>query len=293
MMKKRLTIFTPTFNRKYILPKLYQSLCTQSCKDFVWLIVDDGSTDGTEQLVCSWMAESQIEIRYHYQENVGKTRAHNKGVELCDTELFVCVDSDDYLSSPSVVQDNLDYWDKNITLAASSRTSGMVSYRKMLSGIQGRFPDNIQLATLSELNNSGYRGETTLVFKTDVLKQNLFPVFDGEKYVTEAYLYDQLDEEYKLLVFPYYSQDCEYQPDGITRNGWDILFSNPKSYRMYYNQRIKLKKGSRQRNMRMYIACSLIANDGRLFSASDYKLYLLLMFPLGLYQYYRLKHRKW
>ena len=293
MNGKRITVFTPTFNRKYILPKLYQSLCTQSCKDFVWLVVDDGSTDGTGELVRSWMDENQIEIRYYYQENGGKTRAQNKGVELCDTELFVCIDSDDYLSSPSVVQDNLDYWEKHSSLITAPETCGMVSYRRMLSGKQGRFPDHLQLATLSELYDSGYRGETTLVFKTEVLKKNLFPVFEGEKYVTEGYLYDQLDEVYKLLVFPYYSQDCEYQSDGITRNGWDILFRNPKSYRMYYNQCIKLKKHSKSRNMRMYIACSLIANDGRLFSASDFKLYLLLMLPLGLYQYYRLKHRKW
>ena len=292
-MQKTLTIFTPTYNRKYIIPQLYNSLCEQSCKDFIWLIVDDGSTDGTEELVHSWMAEKRIEIKYHYQKNGGKTRAHNKGVKLCDTELFVCVDSDDYLSSPSVVQDNLDYWKKNIVLARSFQTSGMVSYSKMLSGPQGHFPDNLQMATLSELNDSGYCGETTLVFKTEILKNHLFPEMDGEKYVTESFLYDQLDEKYKMIVFPYFSQTCKYQPDGITYNAWDVLFKNPKSYRMFYNQCITLKKGNKSRNMRMYIACSLIANDGKMFSSSDHKFYLLIVFPLGLYQYYRLKHRKW
>ena len=289
---KLITIFTPTYNRKYKLPQLYKSLCEQTCKDFVWLIVDDGSSDGTEELVRSWMEDHELEIKYHYQQNGGKMRAHNKGAELCETEYFVCIDSDDYLSSPSVIKDTLGFLEQNKELLERDDVSGVVSYRKMLSGSQGKFPENVKLATLTELN-AGYRGETTLMFKTDVLRLYPFPVVEGEKFLTENFVYDQLDERYKLLVFPYYSQDCEFHPDGITSNAWDVLYKNPKGYRMYYNQCIKLKKGSKSHNMRMYIACSLIAGDGKLFSSSDFKGHLLRMLPLGLYQYYRLKHRKW
>lgn len=289
---KLITVFTPTYNRKYKLPQLYKSLCEQTCKDFVWLIVDDGSSDGTEELVRSWMEDHELEIQYHYQQNGGKMRAHNKGAELCETEYFVCIDSDDYLSSPSVIKDTLGFLEQNKELLERDDVSGVVSYRKMLSGSQGKFPENVKLATLTELN-AGYRGETTLMFKTDVLRLYPFPVVEGEKFLTENFVYDQLDERYKLLVFPYYSQDCEFHPDGITSNAWDVLYKNPKGYRMYYNQCIKLKKGSKSHNMRMYIACSLIASDGKLFSSSDFKGYLLRMLPLGLYQYYRLKNRRW
>ncbi len=289
---KLITVFTPTYNRKYKLPQLYKSLCEQTCKDFVWLIVDDGSSDGTEELVRSWMEDHELEIQYHYQQNGGKMRAHNKGAELCETEYFVCIDSDDYLSSPSVIKDTLGFLEQNKELLERDDVSGVVSYRKMLSGSQGKFPENVKLATLTELN-AGYRGETTLMFKTDVLRLYPFPVVEGEKFLTENFVYDQLDERYKLLVFPYYSQDCEFHPDGITSNAWDVLYKNPKGYRMYYNQCIKLKKGSKSHNMRMYIACSLIAGDGKLFSSSDFKGYLLRMLPLGLYQYYRLKNRRW
>lgn len=289
---KLITVFTPTYNRKYKLPQLYKSLCEQTCKDFVWLIVDDGSSDGTEELVRSWMEDHELEIQYHYQQNGGKMRAHNKGTELCETEYFVCIDSDDYLSSPSVIKDTLGFLEQNKELLERDDVSGVVSYRKMLSGSQGKFPENVKLATLTELN-AGYRGETTLMFKTDVLRLYPFPVVEGEKFLTENFVYDQLDERYKLLVFPYYSQDCEFHPDGITSNAWDVLYKNPKGYRMYYNQCIKLKKGSKSHNMRMYIACSLIAGDGKLFSSSDFKGYLLRMLPLGLYQYYRLKNRRW
>lgn len=289
---KLITVFTPTYNRKYKLPQLYKSLCEQTCKDFVWLIVDDGSSDGTEELIRSWMEDHELEIQYHYQQNGGKMRAHNKGAELCETEYFVCIDSDDYLSSPSVIKDTLGFLEQNKELLERDDVSGVVSYRKMLSGSQGKFPENVKLATLTELN-AGYRGETTLMFKTDVLRLYPFPVVEGEKFLTENFVYDQLDERYKLLVFPYYSQDCEFHPDGITSNAWDVLYKNPKGYRMYYNQCIKLKKGSKSHNMRMYIACSLIAGDGKLFSSSDFKGYLLRMLPLGLYQYYRLKNRRW
>ena len=96
-MKKRMTVFTPTYNRAYILPKLYDSLCQQTVKSFEWLIVDDGSVDNTQELVEKWIEEKKIEIRYFKQANGGKQRAHNLGVEKSKEEIFVCVDSDDYV----------------------------------------------------------------------------------------------------------------------------------------------------------------------------------------------------
>ena len=292
-MKKRLTIFTPTYNRKHTLPQLYDSLCRQTCKDFTWLIVDDGSTDGTEALIWQWAAEGKTDIAYHRQANRGKMAAHNKGVGFCATELFVCIDSDDYLASGRVVADLLAFWDANSDVAGLPTTSGMVSYRKMLTGTFSPFPENVSLSTLAQLYEQGFKGETTLVFKTDVLRRHPFPEIDGEKFITEAYVYDQLDRHFQMLVFPHFSQVCEYQPDGFTRNGWDVLFKNPKGYRMYYNQCMKFGRGSFLYNMRMYIACSLLAADGRTFADCDFKLPLLLAYPLGLRQYHRLLNHKW
>lgn len=292
-MEKLITVFTPTYNRKSLIPHLYKSLCEQDCQDFVWLVVDDGSSDGTEELLRCWMAEGKVDIRYYYQQNAGKMQAHNRGVELCETEYFVCIDSDDYLSSPTVIRDTLAFLADNKDVLSRDDVSGVVSYRKMLSGPQGQFPEGVKLATLTELANAGFNGETTLMFKTSVIRRFRFPLVEGEKFMTEDFIYDQMDEQYKMLVFPYYSQDCEYQADGFTRNGWEVLFKNPKSYRIYYNQCIRLGRGDKSRNMRMYIACSLIANDGKMFSSSDFKGYLLLMLPLGFYQYHRLKQRKW
>ena len=90
-----LTVFTPAYNRAHTLPRTYESLQKQSCKDFVWLIVDDGSKDQTAKLVKEWQQqEKTFEIRYIYKENGGMHTAHNVAYENIDTELNVCIDSD-------------------------------------------------------------------------------------------------------------------------------------------------------------------------------------------------------
>ena len=111
-MKATLTIFTPAYNRAYTLHKCYESLKKQTNKDFEWLIIDDGSTDNTRQLVQSWIEENIIPIKYHYQKNQGMHGAHNTAYELIDTELNVCIDSDDYMPDDAV-EKILKFWDKN------------------------------------------------------------------------------------------------------------------------------------------------------------------------------------
>ena len=106
---EQVTIFTATFNREKLLSRLYNSLCSQTNKNFIWLIVDDGSIDSTETLVQTWISENKISIRYFKQNNFGKPMAHNKGVELTKTELFLCVDSDDYLTQ-NTVEEVLQCW---------------------------------------------------------------------------------------------------------------------------------------------------------------------------------------
>ena len=97
-----LTVCTPTYNRAHTLPRLYESLVRQTSQDFEWLVVDDGSTDNTRELVDGWVAEGRIRIRYVYKENGGKPSAHNLGVRMAAGELFFCVDSDDYLTDNAV-----------------------------------------------------------------------------------------------------------------------------------------------------------------------------------------------
>jgi len=101
---KSLTVFTPTYNRAYCLGQLYDSLVRQTNKDFVWLIVDDGSSDTTKEVVASWQKEDKIEIQYVYQENQGMHGAHNTAYKTIVTELNVCIDSDDYMPDDAIAK---------------------------------------------------------------------------------------------------------------------------------------------------------------------------------------------
>ena len=104
-----LTIFTPTYNRAYCLHLGYEALCRQTCKDFIWLIIDDGSSDNTADLVKSWQNEGKIKIEYHYQQNQGMHGAHNTAYRLIKTELNTCIDSDDYMPDDAV-EKIVDFW---------------------------------------------------------------------------------------------------------------------------------------------------------------------------------------
>ena len=102
-MKPTITVFTPTYNRAYCLHNGYEALCRQTSKDFLWLIVDDGSTDNTKELVENWQKNSNgFEIQYLYKENGGLASGYNAAISVADTELCVCVDSDDYLTDDAI-----------------------------------------------------------------------------------------------------------------------------------------------------------------------------------------------
>ncbi len=232
-----LTIFTPTYNRAYILPQLYQSLTAQTVKCFEWLIVDDGSTDDTESLVSAWITEKQIAIRYIKQENGGKMKAHNRGVEETTTELFLCVDSDDWLTE-NAVKYILDCWEQS-SYRNDENCCGMVAYRgkNEKEPIGNSFPEALKLSTLSGLYQQGFRGDTSLIFKTSIIRQHPFPIIGNEKFITEAYVYDQMDLKYQLELLREIIIVCEYLEDGLTQNLVAISFKNPCGYSAYFIQK--------------------------------------------------------
>ena len=280
---KRLTIFTPTYNRAYILPKLYESLCVQSCQDFEWLIVDDGSTDNTHELVEQWMHEGKVTIRYVSQKNGGKMRAYNKAVSLTETELFVCIDSDDQLSSESVVEDSLAFWDEHKSDVYHKPIAGMVSVRKSWHGLHD-LTAAPAAGTLYELC-SYYGGETTIFIQTSILKNYPYPSFEGENFVTDVYIYDQIDQNYLFLFHPYVSQNCEYQEDGYTMSFRKLLLTNPRGHRAYHLQCMRLGKGNKLKNMINYNSLSLFVRDHTMFSASPNRWLTVMLYPLGCMKY--------
>ena len=262
---KKLTIFTPTYNRAYILPKLYESLCKEPADSFVWLIVDDGSTDDTQKLIKRWQKERRIEIEYHKQPNGGKMRAHNKGVQLCTTSLFLCVDSDDQIASGAIALILGAYQ----SIINDETLCGIIAKKQIVNRISSPKLPILERSTLHNIYSAGFIGDTSLVFKTSVLKKYLFPEIAGEKFVPEAYVYDQIDQKYELLILDEYLIRCEYQEDGYTSNMKKLYLRNPKGFALYYLQHYKFyaKNFRDKRNyMGRYICMSIIAKLKSLWS---------------------------
>lgn len=222
-----LTIFTPTYNREKLLPCLYNSLCKQTDKDFCWLIIDDGSQDNTKNLVKQWVLDNQIAIQYVYQNNGGKHVAHNHAVELCETDLFFCVDSDDTLSDNAVSIIH-SYWEKDKKSADKfmgycTKRGGESNY---INANSPYWPKENTLVMTFELGAKyHYKGETALIWITKELKKYSFPVFPGERFVTEIVLYFQFKKPMKVKndIFYYFT----YQPDGYTKSGFTLQIKNP------------------------------------------------------------------
>lgn len=233
-----LTVFTPAYNRRDLLKRVYESLLSQTDQEFVWLIVDDGSTDGTEAQVQTWAKEGRLTIRYIYQENGGKMRAHNTGVKNCGTELFVCLDSDDFFTEDAVASV------KSLWAAKGNRKyAGIIAHKgeSRERVLYGQVFPRIEESTLRGLYRSGFAGETTLVFRTDLLKEFLFPEIPGEKYVPEDYIYDKIDSGYTMLVLPEILTVCEIVPQGYTDQASRLRRENPSGWYLYYEQRARLE----------------------------------------------------
>jgi glycosyltransferase involved in cell wall biosynthesis len=231
-----LTIFTPTYNRAATLPRLYESLLAQTVTDFEWLIVDDGSADETPELVSRFTGEGRFPVRYHRKENGGKHTAYNLGLELAQGTFFFCVDSDDFLAPEAVA-------DIQEVLPRMGENQGIVAYKQELSGkrLSGVFPDRLEYCHFHELSTvHGCSGEFSLVFPTALAKEFPFPVFEGERFVTESVVYDRISPVCPMLLLPAVLTLCEYQQEGYSSNANAVMARNPAGYCLYFMQRMDI-----------------------------------------------------
>ena len=225
----RLTVFTPAYNRAHTLSRTYESLCRQSCKEFIWLIVDDGSTDNTAELVKTWQREDNgFEIRYVFKENGGMHTAHNTAYANIDTELNVCIDSDDAMGDDAV-RKILEKWSE----VQDKCYAGLIGLDADFNGnvIGKGFPDGMTETTVVGYYTAGGRGDKKLVYRTDVINQYPpYPVFPGEKYVALSYKYRLIDQDYKMAVLDEVLCNVEYQADGSSQNMLRQYANNPKGF---------------------------------------------------------------
>lgn len=230
------TVFTPTYNRAYILGELYHSLQRQTCMDFEWLIVDDGSADDTKALVASWQAEGNpFPIRYVYQENGGKCRAINRGLKEADGRLFFTVDSDDYLTDDAI--EKVIRWDGE--LPRDGHFCGYVGNRGITPTqtpnrlFPGGYLDGTALDRYDQVD-----GERAFVFYTEIHRKYLYPEFPGEKFLTEAVTWDLMAHDgYKMRFYNDIIWIWEYKDDGLTRAGYRVFLENPQGTGLFFRQK--------------------------------------------------------
>lgn len=233
---KRITVFTPTFNRAYIIDNLYRSLQRQSFKDFEWLIVDDGSTDKTEQLVISWMKEdNSFPIRYYKKENGGKCRAINYALDKASGDLFFTVDSDDYLTDDAL--EKIALWEENLPRGVKycgvAGNLGSSETRTSNTIFENGSFDGTLLDRYSVVD-----GERAIVFYTDVHRKYKYPEFDDEKFMTEAVAYNRMAHDgYMMRFFNDIIWIYEYKEDGLTKAGNRLFINNPRGYGLWLREK--------------------------------------------------------
>lgn len=289
---KPLTIFTPTFNRAYCLHHCYESLKRQTSKQFIWLIIDDGSTDETEELVKSWIKKNVIQIEYKWQENQGMHGAHNTAYEHIKTELNVCIDSDDYMPNDAV-EKILSFWKKN----GSERVSGIIGLNSYTNNkiIGKTLPVNFKKATLFDLYNK-YKvtGDKKLVYRTELTKKFKYPLFQNEKYVGLDYKYYQLDKHYKMLLMNKVLCKVEYLRDGSSRNMMMQYYNNPEGFSFYRKELMKLPFANIAFKFRQsihYVSSSLLCRNWRFIKEAPEKGLTVLAIPFGVILFIYIKLR--
>lgn len=211
-----ITVFTPTYNRAHLLPRLYESLKAQTCQDFEWIIVDDGSTDNTEAIAQSFFPPSGgMEGGLIRQPNGGKHRAINRGVQEARGELFFIADSDDYLPEDSLAKVR-EYYQK----IKEDKTIGGVCGLDIApngASVSSALPQDEIICTSLDIRLKYHiTGDLKEVFLTTVMREFPFPEVEGERFCPEALVWNRIAQKYKLLFFNQPIYVAEYQPEGIT-----------------------------------------------------------------------------
>lgn len=280
-----LTVFTPTFNRKDTLKRTYESLLRQTNTDFVWLIIDDGSTDDTESVVKLWQSETAaFEIRYVFKENGGLHTGYNKAIELSDTELMVCIDSDDYMP-PDAVELICKTWLER----GSEHVAGIIGLDCFVSGrvVGNELPekDTLNLVDVC-VGKIDVHGDKKQVVRTELFKQVApMPSFPGEKNFNPYYLILKIALHYEFLVLNHNLCFVDYQDDGMTANQWKQYLNSPNSFfetRKLYLSLPNPTLPFRIKNTIHYIASAILARRKKWLKESPVKITTLCLLPFGI-----------
>ena len=249
------------------------------------MIIDDGSTDNTKELVDSWLKnDNGFEIRYAYKENGGMHTGHNKAYELIDTELNVCIDSDDYMPDDAV-ESILSFWKKN----QDNNYSGIVALDSYENGqIIGKELPNKKSTTISGYYKDGGQGDKKLIYRTEIInKYPPYPEFEGEKFVPLDYKYLLADQDYELLIMNKPVCVVEYMEDGSSKNMLRQYYKNPRGFTFMRKVSMKYDTGffKNFKTCIHYVSSSFISKNRKFVKESPRKGMTVLATPFGFVLY--------
>ncbi|MFA6057937.1 MAG: glycosyltransferase family 2 protein [Taibaiella sp.] len=230
-----LTIFTPTYNRAHLLQRVYDSLLAQTVKDFEWVIVDDGSSDNTPELIQQFADEQRIKIVFEKQINSGKHIAVNRGLQLASGELFLILDSDDELTPDAVIKVTTQW--SNLQKVTDFETfGGLVANKSYTNGKEigsGTSYEILDTTIIDYRFHRKIKGDKLEIFKTQLIKQYPFPV-NGEKFCPEALIWNRIGSKYKFRFFNDSIYFAEYLPHGLSDRIVTLRKKNPNNAAVYY-----------------------------------------------------------
>lgn len=283
MKEKTLTVFTPTYNRARTLTRTYESLKKQTDKDFIWLIIDDGSDDETPYMVDQWIKENNgFEIQYYKKKNGGMHTAHNLAYSLIHTELNVCIDSDDSMPE-TAVHDIISFWQE----MGANEYAGIIALDSDMQGnvIGTRLPSNVKNATTREIYEK-YKvtGDKKFIYRTDVINSvPPYPEFKGEKLVPLGFKYLQVDDFFSMLLLDKVVCNVDYQIGGSSNTIYKQYMQSPRGFAI--DKVIRMTRThsllSKMKYIIHYIAECRIAKDSEWLNKSPYKTMSIVMYPFG------------
>lgn len=291
-----ITVFTPTYNRADLLQRCYESMQRQTNKNFIWMIIDDGSTDATKTKVYEWLESSNdFEIQYYYKQNGGLHTAYNEAISHIETELCVCIDSDDYMPD-NAIQIILDFWTKN----GSDEYAGIVGLDFTLDGnvIGDKLPHQkcVNLIDLLIGKYSIINGDRTNVVRTDLYKRVApMHVFEGEKNFNPHYMHLLISQDYDFLVLNENLRYVDYQANGMTNSMLKQYKNSPNSFAEIRKLYLSFDDTSVQFKFKhsIHLVSSLLLSHkiNQLFSFTQHKALAFFALPFGamLYIYIKLK----
>ena len=282
---KFLTVFTPTYNRAHTLTRLYKSLCSQTYMDFEWLVIDDGSTDKTPELISNFIEENKIPIRYIKKKNGGLFTGYNTAYANITSELNVCIDSDDYMPQ-NAVEIIWKTWRERCSDSYAGIT-GLDFYAHSDKPIGGFFPKNLKETYLLDLYIKGiHRGDSKQVMRTDIMKA-IPPMegFQGEKNFNPIYLLLQACDDLPMILINENLCFVDYQDnDSMSKSIWRQYADSPRSFANLRALEMGLKRSNFLNNLRLsihYDAVCFLSKEKRWLLNTPKPLLAIAMAPAG------------